>query len=62
MKADNKDDPKFQKLVEAYHSAEVEAAVAKLNDDNLEFKADWTAAKLQDELTSLEDLLKKSRG
>ena len=59
--ADKKDDPRWTKLVEAYHSTEVEAAVTELNQGNLEFKGDWTAEKLQDELTSLEDALKATK-
>lgn len=58
---DKKDDPRWAKLVEAYHSTEVEAAVTELNQGNLQFKADWTAAQLQDELTSLEDELRAAQ-
>lgn len=57
---DKKDDPRWQKLVDAYHSTEVEAAVTELNQGNLQFKADWTATQLQDELTKLEDELRAS--
>lgn len=57
---DTKDDPRWQKLVDAYHSTEVEAAVTELNQGNLQFKADWTATQLQDELTKLEDELRAS--
>ncbi|WP_066039191.1 MetQ/NlpA family ABC transporter substrate-binding protein [Herbiconiux solani] len=59
--ADKKDDPRWTKLIEAYHSPEVEAAVTELNQGNLQFKGDWTAEKLQDELTSLEDALKATK-
>ena len=54
---DKKDDPRWEKLIAAYHSPEVEAAVAELNQDNLQFKGDWTATQLQDELSSLEGQL-----
>ena len=57
----DKDDPKWAKLIEAYHSAEVEKQVSELNNGNLVFKADWTASKLQDELVSLQDLIKASK-
>ncbi|MGW8481885.1 MetQ/NlpA family ABC transporter substrate-binding protein [Microbacterium sp. NPDC055903] len=57
VKDENKDDPRWQTIVDAYHSAEVEAAVTELNQGNLQFKADWTAEQLQDELASLEELL-----
>lgn len=59
VKAENKDDPRWQKIVNAYHSTEVEAAVTKLNGGNLLFKADWTAAQLQKVLTTEEDNIKK---
>lgn len=45
---EDKDDPRWEKLVDAYHSPEVEAAVSELNGGNLEFKADWTPDKLQE--------------
>jgi len=61
VKADRKDDPTWKKIVDAYHTPEVEAAVTKLNDGNLQFKADWTAAKLQEVLTSEEDAIKKTK-
>lgn len=54
---DKKDDPRWEKLIAAYHSTEVEAAVTELNQGNLQFKADWTASDLQDELATLEDQL-----
>lgn len=59
---DKKDDPRWEKLVAAYHSPEVEAAVTELNQGNLQFKTEWTGAQLQDELTSLEDALKAQNG
>ncbi|SEE33001.1 D-methionine transport system substrate-binding protein [Arthrobacter alpinus] len=59
IKAENKDDPRWQKIVDAYHSPEVEAAVTKLNGGNLLFKADWTAEQLQKVLTTEEDNIKK---
>ena len=59
VKAENKDDPRWQKIVAAYHSPEVEAAVTKLNGGNLLFKADWTAERLQKVLTTEEDNIKK---
>ncbi|WP_424935835.1 MULTISPECIES: MetQ/NlpA family ABC transporter substrate-binding protein [Bacteria] len=58
---DKKDDPRWGKLVEAYHSPEVEASVTTLNQGNLKFEGEWTAARLGEELTSLETQLKKSR-
>ncbi|VXB50042.1 Methionine ABC transporter substrate-binding protein [Arthrobacter sp. 9V] len=61
VKADRKDDPTWKKIVEAYHSPEVEASVTKLNDGNLQFKADWTAAKLQEVLTAEEAAIKKTK-
>ncbi|BCW64488.1 MetQ/NlpA family ABC transporter substrate-binding protein [Paenarthrobacter sp. TYUT067] len=61
VKADRKDDATWKKIVDAYHSPEVEASVTKLNDGNLQFKADWTAAKLQEVLTAEEAAIKKSK-
>lgn len=59
VKADRKDDPKWAKIVAAYHTTEVEAAVTKLNSGNLLFKSDWTAARLQQVLTTEENNIKK---
>ncbi len=59
---DKKDDPRWEKLIAAYHSPEVEAAVTELNQGNLQFKTEWTGAQLQDELTSLEDALEAQNG
>ncbi|MDR6639091.1 MetQ/NlpA family ABC transporter substrate-binding protein [Paenarthrobacter nitroguajacolicus] len=61
VKADRKDDPTWKKIVDAYHTPEVEASVTKLNDGNLQFKADWTAAKLQEVLTAEEQAIKKAK-
>jgi D-methionine transport system substrate-binding protein len=61
VKADRKDDPTWKKIVDAYHTPEVEASVTKLNDGNLQFKADWTAAKLQEVLTAEEAAIKKTK-
>ncbi|NWL11267.1 ABC transporter [Paenarthrobacter nitroguajacolicus] len=61
VKADRKNDPTWKKIVDAYHSPEVEASVTKLNDGNLQFKADWTAAKLQEVLTAEEEAIKKTK-
>ncbi|GAA3284614.1 MetQ/NlpA family ABC transporter substrate-binding protein [Paenarthrobacter aurescens] len=61
VKADRKDDPTWKKIVDAYHTPEVEASVTKLNDGNLQFKADWTAAKLQEVLTAEEEAIKKTK-
>lgn len=61
VKDENKDDPRWQTLIEAYHSPEVEAAVTELNQGNLQFKGDWTAADLQAELTDLEDQLRAQK-
>ncbi|WP_345185467.1 MetQ/NlpA family ABC transporter substrate-binding protein [Microbacterium panaciterrae] len=57
-RADKKDDPRWAKLVAAYHTPEVEAAVTALNQKNLKFQGSWTAAKLGEELTSLQAQLK----
>lgn len=61
VKDENKDDPRWQKIIDAYHSPEVEAAVTELNQGNLQFKGDWTAEDLQAELTDLEDQLRASK-
>ena len=61
VKDENKDDPRWEKLIEAYHSTEVEEAVTELNQGNLQFKGDWTAADLQKELTGLEDKLRAAK-
>ncbi|MFJ6456241.1 MetQ/NlpA family ABC transporter substrate-binding protein [Paenarthrobacter sp. NPDC091669] len=61
VKADRKDDPTWKKIVDVYHTPEVEASVTKLNDGNLQFKADWTAAKLQEVLTAEEEAIKKTK-
>ncbi|MDI2036224.1 MetQ/NlpA family ABC transporter substrate-binding protein [Paenarthrobacter nitroguajacolicus] len=61
VKSDRKDDPTWKKIVDAYHTPEVEASVTKLNDGNLQFKADWTAAKLQEVLTAEEAAIKKTK-
>jgi len=61
VKDENKDDPRWEKLIEAYHSTEVEEAVTELNQGNLQFKGDWTAADLQKELTGLEDKLREQQ-
>ncbi len=53
-RAELADDPRWAKLIAAYHTPEVEEAVSKLNDGNLLFKADWTQAKLTEVLTGLE--------
>ncbi|WP_228479752.1 MetQ/NlpA family ABC transporter substrate-binding protein [Microbacterium abyssi] len=58
VKEENQDDPRWQKIIDAYHSTEVEAAVTELNQGNLQFKGDWTAEDLQAELTDLEDQLR----
>ncbi|GAB3600185.1 MetQ/NlpA family ABC transporter substrate-binding protein [Microbacterium tumbae] len=62
VKDENKDDPRWQKIVDAYHTTEVEAAVTELNQGNLQFKGEWTAQQLQDELATLEDQLRASQG
>lgn len=61
-KAGKKDDPRWPKLVAAYHSKEVEAAVTKVNGGNLKFKADWTVGKLDKLLTSEEKVAKSGEG
>lgn len=55
---DNKDDPRWQILIDAYHSPEVQESVSELNQGNLQFKSEWTAEQLQEELTTLEDQLR----
>lgn len=57
VKEENKDDPRWQKLVDAYHSTEVEESVTELNQGNLQFKADYTPEQLTTILTDLEDKL-----
>lgn len=57
----DKDDPRWTKLVDAYHSPEVEDAVSELNGGNLEFKTDWSATKLQKLLKSEEETAKAAR-
>ena len=61
VREDQKDDPRWAKLLEAYHSAEVEESVTELNQGNLQFKGDWTAEDLQSELSDLEDQLRDSQ-
>ena len=61
VREDQKDDPRWEKLIEAYHSAEVEASVTELNQGNLQFKADWSAEDLQTELADLEDQLRATQ-
>jgi D-methionine transport system substrate-binding protein len=61
VKADKKDDPRWKTIVDTYHTPEVEAAVTKLNDGNLKFKADWTAQRLQDVLTAEENAIKNTK-
>ncbi|GEK86281.1 MetQ/NlpA family ABC transporter substrate-binding protein [Microbacterium aerolatum] len=61
VKDENKDDPRWQKIIDAYHSPEVEEAVTELNQGNLQFKGDWTAEDLQAELTDLEDQLRAGK-
>jgi D-methionine transport system substrate-binding protein len=46
-KEENADDPRFQTIIEAYHSPEVQEAVSELNNGNVEFKEDWTAEELR---------------
>ena len=60
-KAENKDDPRWQTIVEAYHSPEVQAAVTKLNDGNLQFKTDWSADQLQVVLTAEEETIRATQ-
>lgn len=62
VKDENKDDPRWQKIIDAYHSTEVEEAVTELNQGNLQFKAEWTADELQDELATLEEQLRAAQG
>lgn len=57
----DKDDPRWEKLVDAYHSPEVEAAVSELNGGNLDFKADWTPDKLEELLKQEERVAAEGR-
>jgi D-methionine transport system substrate-binding protein len=61
VREDQKDDPRWAKLLEAYHSPEVEASVTELNQGNLQFKGDWTAEDLQAELADLEEQLRATQ-
>ncbi|WEK62293.1 MAG: MetQ/NlpA family ABC transporter substrate-binding protein [Candidatus Microbacterium colombiense] len=61
VRDDQKDDPRWAKLIAAYHSPEVEAAVTELNQGNLQFKADWSAEDLQAELADLEEQLRATQ-
>ncbi|MFJ4997944.1 MetQ/NlpA family ABC transporter substrate-binding protein [Microbacterium sp. NPDC088619] len=61
VRDDQKDDPRWATLLEAYHSAEVEESVTELNQGNLQFKGDWSAEDLQSELSDLEDQLRDSQ-
>lgn len=61
VRDDQKDDPRWATLLEAYHSAEVEESVTELNQGNLQFKGDWTAEDLQSQLSDLEDQLRDSQ-
>lgn len=47
VKAENQDDPRWAKIVEAFHTPEVEASVRELNDGNLVFKAASTGDDLR---------------
>ena len=58
---ENADDPRWEILLDAYHSPEVQEAVTELNQGNLQFKSEWTAADLQKELTSLQDARKANQ-
>lgn len=57
VKEEERDDPRWAKLVEAYHSTEVEESVTELNQGNLQFKAEYTNDQLDEILTDLEDKL-----
>ena len=59
---DKKDDERWKKLTAVYHSADVEKAVTELNGGNLEFKADWSADKLQDLLKKEIEVAKSGQG
>lgn len=61
-KEGNADDPRFQTIIDAYHSPEVQEAVSDLNNGNLEFKQDWTAEELQELLASEEDVAASGEG
>lgn len=53
---ENRDDPRWEPLIEAYRSPEVQEAVTELNGGNLQFKPDWTAEDLQELLVSEEEV------
>ncbi|MCQ9386882.1 MetQ/NlpA family ABC transporter substrate-binding protein [Brevibacterium moorei] len=59
VKAENKDDERWKKITDAYHSPEIEESVRKLNGGALEFKADWTQEKLQKLLDHEEEVAKQ---
>lgn len=61
-KEDNADDPRFQTIVDAYHSPNVQEAVSELNNGNLEFKQDWTAEELRELLASEEKVAASGEG
>lgn len=52
----DKDDPRWEKLVAAYRTPEVQKAVTELNGGNLQFKEDWTPKALQDLLVKEEEV------
>lgn len=61
-KEENADDPRFQTIADAYHTAEVQEAVSDLNNGNLEFKQDWTAEELRELLASEEEVAASGEG
>ncbi|GAA4383932.1 MetQ/NlpA family ABC transporter substrate-binding protein [Brevibacterium pityocampae] len=55
-KEENADDPRWETLIDVYHSSEVQEAVTELNGGNLKFKDDWTAEQLVELLRSEEEV------
>lgn len=59
---DTKDDPRWQTIIDAYHTPEVHEAVSEINDGNVDFQPDWTPEQLEEILQSEEDTVKKDEG
>ena len=55
VREDRKDEKVWQKIIDVYHSTEVEKAVTELNQGNLKFKGEWSPTQLEDELSTLEE-------
>ena len=55
VREDRKDEKVWQKIIDVYHSTEIEKAVTELNQGNLKFKGEWSPTQLEDELSTLEE-------